>query len=153
MIGILTMFISVSLREIEKKYDVTVQSGKIHIPKKILMKKIKDKEGLICFPYDMIDSDVIKSGKKYKPSLNIIQDAFDEWKNYDSEISAIGFINYNFKDILYKHIAFENSNPNIPYLFFGHPKLIKEYKIELNNKVPAKVILKKDFEFRARVTD
>ena len=91
-------------------------------------------------------SGIIKSGKKYKPSLNIIQDTFDEWKNYDSEISAIGFINYNFKDILYKHIPFENSNPNIPYLFFGHPKLIKEYKIELNNKVTAKVILKKDFE-------
>ena len=54
------------LRELEKKYDVTVHSGKIPIPKKILMKKIKDKEGLICFPYDMIDSDVIKSGKKLK---------------------------------------------------------------------------------------
>jgi len=54
------------LRELKKKYDVTVHSGKIPIPKKILMKKIKDKEGLICFPYDMIDSDVIKSGKKLK---------------------------------------------------------------------------------------
>ena len=54
------------LKELKKKYDVTVHSGKIPMPKKILMKKIKDKEGLICFPYDMIDSDVIKSGKKLK---------------------------------------------------------------------------------------
>ena len=36
------------------------------MPKKILMKKIQDKDGLICFPYDMIDSDIIKSGKKLK---------------------------------------------------------------------------------------
>ena len=50
----------------EKKYDVTVHSGKIPMPKKILMKKIQDKDGLICFPYDSIDSDVIKSGKKLK---------------------------------------------------------------------------------------
>ena len=48
------------LRELEKKYDVTVHSGKIPMPKKILMKKIQDKDGLICFPYDMIDSDIIK---------------------------------------------------------------------------------------------
>ena len=54
------------LRELEKKYDVTVYSGKIPMPKKILMKKIQDKDGLICFPYDMIDSDIIKSGKKLK---------------------------------------------------------------------------------------
>jgi len=54
------------LRKLEKKYDVTVHSGKIPMPKKILMKKIQDKDGLICFPYDMIDSDVIKSGKKLK---------------------------------------------------------------------------------------
>ena len=54
------------LRELEKKYDVTVHSGKIPMPKKILMKKIQDKDGLICFPYDMIDSDIIKSGKKLK---------------------------------------------------------------------------------------
>ena len=54
------------LRELEKKYDVTVHSGKIPMPKKILMQKIQDKDGLICFPYDMIDSDVIKAGKKLK---------------------------------------------------------------------------------------
>ena len=54
------------LKELKKKYDVTVHSGKIPMPKKILMQKIQDKDGLICFPYDMIDSDVIKAGKKLK---------------------------------------------------------------------------------------
>jgi len=54
------------LKELKKKYDVTVNSGKIPMPKKILMQKIQDKDGLICFPYDMIDSDVIKAGKKLK---------------------------------------------------------------------------------------
>jgi len=54
------------LKELKKKYDVTVHSGKIPMPKKILMQKIQDKDGLICFPYDMIDFDVINAGKKLK---------------------------------------------------------------------------------------
>ena len=55
-----------ALKILSKKYDVTIHSGKIPIPKKILMQKIQDKDGLICFPYDMIDSDVIKAGKKLR---------------------------------------------------------------------------------------
>jgi len=55
-----------ALNELKRKYNVTVHSGKIPIPKKILMRKVQDKNGLICFPYDIIDSDVMKSGKKLK---------------------------------------------------------------------------------------
>ena len=55
-----------ALNELKRKYDVTVHSGKIPMPKKILMRKVQDKDGLICFPYDIIDSDVVKSGKKLK---------------------------------------------------------------------------------------
>ena len=47
---------SFALKELKRKYDVTIHSGKIPIPKKMLMKKIQDKDGLICFPYDIIDS-------------------------------------------------------------------------------------------------
>ena len=36
------------------------------MPKKKLLSKIKEKEGLICFPYDNIDKDVIKAGIKLK---------------------------------------------------------------------------------------
>ncbi len=36
------------------------------MPKKLLISKIKDKDGLICYPYDIIDSDVINAGIKLK---------------------------------------------------------------------------------------
>ena len=36
------------------------------MPKKLLISKIKDKDGLICYPYDSIDSDVINAGTKLK---------------------------------------------------------------------------------------
>ncbi len=41
-------------------------AGKIPISKKRLISLIKDKEGLICYPYDTIDQDVINAGNKLK---------------------------------------------------------------------------------------
>ncbi len=36
------------------------------MPKALLMEKIKDKDGLVCYPYDTIDSDVINAAIKLK---------------------------------------------------------------------------------------
>jgi len=36
------------------------------MPKELLISKIKDKDGLICYPYDSIDSDIINAGTKLK---------------------------------------------------------------------------------------
>ena len=55
-----------ALKELRKKYDITIHYGKIPMPKKTLMKKIQNKDVLICSPYYMIDSDVIKAGKKLR---------------------------------------------------------------------------------------
>ena len=55
-----------ALKELKKHYSIQVYSGKIPMPKKKLMQKIKDKDGLICFPYDTIDKDVIESAKKLR---------------------------------------------------------------------------------------
>jgi len=55
-----------ALKELKKHYSIQVYSGKIPMPKKKLMQKIKDKDGLICFPYDIIDKDVIESAKKLR---------------------------------------------------------------------------------------
>lgn len=55
-----------ALKELKKHYSIQVYSGKIPMPKKNLMQKIKDKDGLICFPYDTIDKDVIESAKKLR---------------------------------------------------------------------------------------
>jgi glyoxylate reductase len=55
-----------ALKELEKKYNVEVYTGKIPMPKKLLVSKIQDKDGLLCYPYDIIDSEVINAGKKLK---------------------------------------------------------------------------------------
>lgn len=55
-----------AVRELRRRYDVEIHAGKIPMPKKLLISRIKDKDGLICYPYDKIDSDVINTGNKLK---------------------------------------------------------------------------------------
>jgi len=55
-----------ALQELRKQFDIEIHSGVIPMPKKRLLQKIKDKEGLICFPYDNIDKQVIDSAKKLR---------------------------------------------------------------------------------------
>jgi glyoxylate reductase len=55
-----------ALTELRKKYEITVHDGKIPIPKKRLLQEIKDKDGLICFPYDIIDQEIMDSANKLK---------------------------------------------------------------------------------------
>ena len=55
-----------ALKELKEKYHVEVHSGKIPIPKSKLRSKIKDIDGLICFPYDRIDSELIETAKNLK---------------------------------------------------------------------------------------
>ena len=52
-----------ALDELEKKCNVLLHSGKIPIPKKNLINKIKNMDGLICHPYDIIDKEVISNAK------------------------------------------------------------------------------------------
>ena len=55
-----------ALKELKKKFQVEVHTGKIPIPKNSLKSKIKQVDGLICFPYDQIDKEVIQSAKNLK---------------------------------------------------------------------------------------
>ncbi len=55
-----------ALRELKRKYDVEVYTGKTPMPKRLLISKIKDKDGLICYPYDSIDSNVINAATRLK---------------------------------------------------------------------------------------
>ncbi|MDE1813346.1 MAG: D-glycerate dehydrogenase [Thaumarchaeota archaeon] len=55
-----------ALKELKKRYHVEVHAGSIPMPKKLLISKIKDKDGLICYPYDSIDSDVINAATRLK---------------------------------------------------------------------------------------
>ena len=55
-----------AIKELKKKYDVEIHNGNIPMSKKLLISKIKDKDGLICYPYDSIDAEVINAGNKLK---------------------------------------------------------------------------------------
>ncbi len=55
-----------ALLDLKKYYDIEIHQGKIPMPKKTLLKKIRNKDGLICFPYDNIDKDVLSTAKNLK---------------------------------------------------------------------------------------
>ena len=55
-----------ALDMLKEKYNVQLHSGKIPIPKKNLINKIKNVNGLICHPYDTIDREVISEAKNLK---------------------------------------------------------------------------------------
>lgn len=55
-----------AVKELKKRYQVEIYTGKIPISRALLISKIKDKDGLICYPYDKIDSDVINAGTRLK---------------------------------------------------------------------------------------
>ena len=65
-----------AVEKLREKYEVTVHDGKIPIPKKTILQKIKNKDGLICFPYDIIDKEIIDSAKKLK-SISTYSVGFD----------------------------------------------------------------------------
>jgi len=55
-----------AIKDLRKHYDIEIYLGPFPIPKKTLMKKIENKDGLICYPYDSIDKQVIDAAKKLK---------------------------------------------------------------------------------------
>ncbi|MCA9828080.1 MAG: D-glycerate dehydrogenase [Nitrosopumilus sp.] len=55
-----------ALNELKKRYRIEIHSGKIPIPQSKLRSKIRDAEGLICFPYDKIDKRTIESAENLK---------------------------------------------------------------------------------------
>ena len=55
-----------ALEELRKRYQVEIHSGKIPIPQDTLRRRIRDIDGLICFPYDIIDKTTIDIAKNLK---------------------------------------------------------------------------------------
>jgi glyoxylate reductase len=55
-----------AVKELQKHYDIEIHNGPFPILKKKLLTKIKNKDGLICYPYDNIDKQVIMAGTKLK---------------------------------------------------------------------------------------
>ena len=65
-----------ALNELRKRCEITVHKGKIPMPKRRLLEEIKNKDGLICFPYDIIDKEILCSAKKLK-SISTYSVGFD----------------------------------------------------------------------------
>ena len=62
------------------------------------------------------------------------QTTINRWKEESQQlqISCVGFLAYEFKNYLYKHINFQNKlNNSFPYFWFCTPKIIKEYELDL----------------------
>jgi len=55
-----------ALKELEQHYQVEVHIGKIPISRKKLESKIGEIDGLICFPYDIIDKKLLEKAKNLK---------------------------------------------------------------------------------------
>ncbi len=55
-----------ALKELKKRYQIEIHSGKIPIPQTKLRSKIKEIDGLICFPYDKINKETIDLAKNLK---------------------------------------------------------------------------------------
>lgn len=54
------------VKQLKKRYQIEIHSGKIPIPESKLQLKIRDIDGLICFPYDRINKKTIKLAKNLK---------------------------------------------------------------------------------------
>jgi len=55
-----------ALKELKKRYQIEIHSGKIPVPKTKLRSKIKEIDGLICFPYDKIEKETIDCAENLK---------------------------------------------------------------------------------------
>jgi len=84
------------------------------------------------------------SDRKINANLDEFQKIINKWKKKSKDIPAVGFISYNFKNILYPNINFKNLNKKFPYLFFIKPKKIIKYKIEKINTKKTEIHLLKE---------
>jgi len=53
-----------AVNQLRKLYDVEIHTGKIPMSRNLLISKIKDKDGLVCYPYDRIDRKVIDAASR-----------------------------------------------------------------------------------------
>ena len=55
-----------AIKDLQKRYEVIIHRGKIPMPRKTLIEKIKNIDGLICFPYDIIDKEILENAEKLR---------------------------------------------------------------------------------------
>lgn len=61
--------------------------------------------------------------------FDVWQNIISKWKTCDGELSAIGYISYDLKNLLFPHISFNSPNKLSPLVWFGKPKYYKSYDV------------------------
>ncbi|MBC8255893.1 MAG: aminodeoxychorismate synthase component I [Candidatus Marinimicrobia bacterium] len=79
------------------------------------------------------------------PPLELWQKTLDIWKSESNELSAVGFISYDFKNFLFPHIPFKKPDSHQPLLWFGKPKQVIPFDLtETESAKSSYLQLKKD---------
>ena len=77
--------------------------------------------------------------------LDILDSTISDWQQDSDEISAVGYIGYDLKNYLYRHINFKDA-ASIPYFWFIKPKFYYSYNLKSFSNIEIKpcMILKQD---------
>ena len=67
--------------------------------------------------------------------LKLWQDTLNLWKKTDEDLAAVGYISYDFKNLLFPHIKFKQVEKSGPLLWFGKPNKIIPYNIIESDKL------------------
>ena len=96
----------------------------------------------------VINSDgksLIKGVEIDAPFLEILQETLNNWKSDKKDLSAVGYISYDLKNLLFPHIHFKKPKSSHPLLWFGKPKHIEAYEtIETEQSLSPMLHLEKD---------
>ena len=66
--------------------------------------------------------------------FEVWQNTIDRWKTESNEVSAVGYISYDLKNLLFPYINFNKPKKDFPLVWFGKPKLIRKYQSSKSNK-------------------
>ena len=61
--------------------------------------------------------------------IQIFQETLNRWKTDEEELTAVGYISYDFKNIIFPHIKFKQTEKLEPLLWFGKPRKVISYDI------------------------
>lgn len=59
--------------------------------------------------------------------MQLLQSAFDRWKNDSDVLAAVGYLSYDLKNVLFPHLSFKPVLNNHPLYWFGKPAKIREF--------------------------
>ena len=79
------------------------------------------------------------------PPMEAWQVTLNSWKSCDEKLSAVGYISYDLKNLLFPHIQFKHPDASPPLLWFGKPIHVETYDIIETGQQPSPMIhLEKD---------